>query len=94
MEDSCFRYGGDEFCMILPNCRKAQAQDIYIARLSQEIQKHEENISLSIGVVQTGPNEYAEPDALIQEADKKMYAVKKEMKSTKTTNESDPLENS
>lgn len=77
MEDSCFRYGGDEFCLVLPNCREDQARETYIARLNAEIQNRLENVTLSVGIVQTGPNEYEEANALIREADKKMYAAKK-----------------
>lgn len=84
LEDSCFRYGGDEFCLILPNCRKEQARDIYITRLNSEIQKHFSEVTLSIGIVQTGPDEYQEPYTLIRQADEKMYAAKKISKSDVT----------
>ena len=79
-EDSCFRYGGDEFCIILPNCTEALAHDIYEQRLSDTLQESGENISLSMGIVQTGPLDYLEPDALIQKADHLMYTKKKESK--------------
>jgi diguanylate cyclase (GGDEF)-like protein len=79
-EDSCFRYGGDEFCIILPNCQEEQARDIYMDRLNAEIKRHEENITISIGIIQTGPIEYGESDMLIHEADNRMYAAKKEFK--------------
>lgn len=89
MEDSSFRYGGDEFCIIMPNCREEQAEDIFMNRLNLEIQKNQENLSLSIGIVQTGPNDYAEPEALIEEADKKMYAAKNEFKADIIAGESE-----
>jgi diguanylate cyclase (GGDEF)-like protein len=79
-EDSCFRYGGDEFCIILPNCQEEQASDIYMDRLNAEIKRHGENITISIGIVQTGPIEYGESEMLIHEADNRMYAAKKEFK--------------
>lgn len=79
-EDCCFRYGGDEFCLILPNCREEQAEDIYINRLNAEIDQHLKNITLSVGIVQTGPAKYDEPDTLIRQADEKMYAAKKASK--------------
>ncbi len=82
-EDSCFRYGGDEFCLILPNCTEHQASEIYINRLNAEINHSEENIKLSIGLVQTGPVEYGDPDELIHQADERMYLAKKALK-TKT----------
>jgi len=79
-EDSCFRYGGDEFCVILPNCSEELAKEIYTKRLMDEINKSAYDISLSIGVVQTGPREFLEPDALIHKADHLMYAEKKKSK--------------
>lgn len=91
-EDSCFRYGGDEFCVIMPNCRENQAKEVFIQRLNGEIQQHKKNISLSIGIVQTGPNEYMEPDRLMHEVDKKMYAAKQEIKSTPSAEIQNSLE--
>ncbi len=81
-EDSCFRYGGDEFCVILPNCTEALAHDIYELRLIEEIERSGKEISMSIGIVQTGPLEYLEPDALIHKADHLMYEQKKKSKAT------------
>jgi len=79
-EDSCFRYGGDEFCLVLPNCREEQAREIYMTRLNAELKKSSKNVALSIGIVQTGPEKFGEPDALVQQADEKMYAAKKASK--------------
>jgi diguanylate cyclase len=81
LEDSCFRYGGDEFCLILPNCREEDAIEPYMNRLISELKKYLEDVTLSIGIVQAGPNEYGEPDALIHQADAKMYSAKKAFKS-------------
>lgn len=80
MEDCCFRYGGDEFCLVLPNCREEEARERYINRLNTEVKKHLADVTLSIGIVQTGPTDYEEPDALIRQADEKMYAAKKLLK--------------
>lgn len=80
MEDSCFRYGGDEFCVVLPNCLEAQAREIYIDRLRAEIQQRNEHITLSIGIVQTGPDEYGEAEDLIRQADEQMYIDKRSSK--------------
>lgn len=82
MEDCCFRYGGDEFCLVLPNCNEAEARELYINRLNTEIKKHLNDITLSIGIVQTGPDEYQEPNTLIDRADERMYTAKKALKST------------
>lgn len=76
-EDCCFRYGGDEFCLILPNCQEEQAREIYVSRLNAEINQCLPNITFSIGIVQTGPDKFGEPDALVRQADERMYAAKK-----------------
>lgn len=79
-EDICFRYGGDELCIILPNCVRKDAEEIYITRLKAELEKQLEQLSLSTGVVQAGPHDYLEAESLIREADKQMYVVKKRIK--------------
>ena len=76
MEDHCFRYGGDEFCVILANCSVQQAEDVYIRRLSEELAKREPDVSISIGCAQTGPQDYVSAEILIHEADERMYAHK------------------
>ena len=87
VDDHCFRYGGDEFCVIMSNCTRAQAENIYGRRLIEEIGKHEKELSISIGYAQTGPVEYVSPEALIRQADKKMYAAKTEHKTRKRGSE-------
>lgn len=79
-EDSCFRYGGDEFCLILPNCNESQARDIYLKRLDLAIKERLAGLSLSIGIVQTGPEHYDEGLNLIRLADERMYAAKRALK--------------
>lgn len=76
MEDHCFRYGGDEFCVILANCSVQQAEDVYIRRLCEELAKREPDVSISIGCAQTGPQDYVSAEILIHEADERMYAHK------------------
>ncbi len=79
-EDYAFRYGGDEFCIVLPNCTEEKAQERYVARLIKELAVAREPVSLSIGVLQTGPDQYLAPMALVHEADQRMYANKREQK--------------
>ncbi|MGY4107716.1 diguanylate cyclase domain-containing protein [Aeromonas encheleia] len=79
-EDCCFRYGGDEFCLILPNCREEQARDNYLQRLIQLLDDQLDDVTLSIGMVQTGPTEYEDGYSLIRLADERMYIAKKAMK--------------
>jgi diguanylate cyclase (GGDEF)-like protein len=82
-EDHCFRYGGDEFCTIIPNCTVEQAENAYGQRLLNEIHKHERNLTLSMGYAQTGPADYVSPEELIRQADERMYAVKSASKISK-----------
>lgn len=79
-EDQSFRYGGDEFCVALVNATEQQAKRYYGPRLLEEIQKVEPNLQLSIGYVQTGPEQYLLPEELISKADKRMYEVKRASK--------------
>jgi diguanylate cyclase (GGDEF)-like protein len=82
IEDSCFRYGGDEFCVILANCREDQAQTIFVDRLNDKLRQGVNPVSLSNGIAQTGPNEYVDAHELIRAADKKMYTAKKAFKAS------------
>ena len=74
--DTPCRYGGDEFCLVLPNCVLEDAEKI-CQRLISEVKKCKEKISLSIGLAQTGPDQYDDVDSLIKMADSKMYKAKK-----------------
>ncbi|MFC1684253.1 GGDEF domain-containing protein [Pseudomonadota bacterium] len=74
--DSPCRYGGDEFCIILPSCDLKGAEK-FAKRLIKEFSKASDEVTLSIGIVQTGPEEFMAPDDLIMAADKKMYKAKK-----------------
>lgn len=83
--DSCFRYGGDEFCVVLSNCRAEDAEERFVARLNEKIKESAVNVSLSSGVVQTGPNEYVDTSTLIRQADERMYAAKQALKAKNQT---------
>ncbi|WP_334157736.1 GGDEF domain-containing protein [Oryzomicrobium sp.] len=79
-EDMYFRYGGDEFCAILPNCTEAEAEAGFCRRLANAIADQLPGITLSVGSVQTGPGEYDLADALISQADARMYEAKQSAK--------------
>jgi diguanylate cyclase (GGDEF)-like protein len=70
------RYGGDEFCLILPNCDLDNARLICKKIIDGFIGKYPD-FSLSIGISQTGPDEFMDIEALIKMADNKMYEAKK-----------------
>ncbi len=71
LEDFCFRYGGDEFFVILTNCTARQAREIYVTNLEKRMAVLD--ISLSIGVAQTGADNFISELALIKQADEDMY---------------------
>lgn len=75
--DHCFRYGGDEFCVLLPNCREHTAREVYLGRLREELSGLREQISVSVGFIETGAPDYLSPEELIREADRRMYAMKR-----------------
>ncbi|MEG3617005.1 GGDEF domain-containing protein [Magnetovibrio sp. PR-2] len=74
--DVACRYGGDEFCVIMPNTDKAVAADI-CQRLIQNYDAHETSgVTFSIGVAQTGPDSFIDSDTLVKAADALMYTAK------------------
>ncbi len=75
-EDSCFRYGGDEFCVVLANCLSEHATERFIVRLNAILSTTLPGVTLSTGVAQTGPSQYLTATALIDDADKRMFNFK------------------
>lgn len=80
VEDSCFRYGGDEFCVFLINCDAANAQRSFVGKLNDRIAQTGLEFTLSAGVAQTGPVDYIDAFELIHRADQNMYAAKQQKK--------------
>lgn len=77
--DSIYRFGGDEFVLILVNSDKERGQEI-MNRMNREFSSLNEMVSLSYGIVElSGPKEPKTEQALKQ-ADQRMYAHKKKMK--------------
>jgi diguanylate cyclase (GGDEF)-like protein len=75
--DLCFRLGGDEFCVILADSTEDEARRVYCDRLVRLVAERVDALSLSIGIAQTGPGDYADPDELLKRADKSMYEAKR-----------------
>jgi diguanylate cyclase (GGDEF)-like protein len=75
--DVACRYGGDEFCLILPECEIEHARGI-CEKIIEKFSERYPDYSLSMGISGIGPNEYVDEDTLIKYADKKMYTAKKE----------------
>lgn len=70
------RYGGDEFCLVLPHTRLSQAQEL-CRRLIENFDATETGgVTFSMGVAQIGPEHYADADTLVQWADARMYEAK------------------
>lgn len=77
--DSIYRFGGDEFVLLLVNSDKERAQKI-MNRINREFSSLNEMVSLSYGIVElAGPKEPKIKQAL-ELADQRMYIHKKELK--------------
>ena len=75
--DLCFRLGGDEFCVILGDSTEDEARQVYCERLQRLVAERLDGLTLSIGIAQTGPDDYSDPDDLLNRADKPMYEAKR-----------------
>jgi len=69
------RYGGDEFCIMLPDTNTQSAQEV-AERIIASFAEIYPGFSLSIGIVETGPGQYMSLDELVGIADRKMYEAK------------------
>ncbi|MDF0730244.1 diguanylate cyclase [Pseudomonas entomophila] len=80
--DPVARYGGDEFCVMLPDTTPAQAEEI-LERLRQAVEDYRDpalaqlRLSLSIGLAPFGPH-LANAEAWLHEADMALYQAKSE----------------
>lgn len=81
-EDSGFRVGGDEFCILLPGCSKENTKHV-IYKIVKSAWSIDRSIIFAFGVATTGPKTYMTLDELISEADGQMYLHKKLIKSCK-----------
>ena len=70
------RYGGDEFCIILPRT-SIHTADLVRERLINEFEGRDtKDISFSLGVVDTGPDDFLDHETLLKKADQEMYKAK------------------
>ncbi|MCW5211306.1 GGDEF domain-containing protein [Desulfobulbus sp. TB] len=70
------RYGGDEFCVVLSGSTSEDAEK-FCHRLTEDFSENHEDVTLSIGVAQTGPEDFDDFETLIKRADSSMYEAKK-----------------
>ena len=76
------RYGGDEFCIILPRT-SVQSAVLVQDRLIKEFEARDtKGISFSMGIVDTGPDEFVDYETLVKKADEEMYKAKDQSKKT------------
>lgn len=78
--DIAFRYGGDEFALILPHSTLEEA-DVFAKRLIKNFRVDEmQGVSFSMGIAAIGPDVYVDSEALLSAADKEMYSAKAKTK--------------
>lgn len=78
-EDIPVRYGGDEFCIILPDTHLDEADQVanrLIAKYDEEMA--ESGVTLSIGIAMTEPEDSIDYENLVKQADAAMYRSKKQ----------------
>jgi len=74
-EDVPSRLSGDEFCVVLPDCDLAGAR-LSAQRLCESFAARRDDVTLSIGLAQTGPPDYMDGHELLHSADEQMYIAK------------------
>jgi len=70
------RYGGDEFCLLLPECCSEKAREV-CEKIVDDFRSRYPGFFLSMGIAETGSGECINGDELIKRADEKMYEAKK-----------------
>lgn len=82
--DSVSRFGGDEFLILLTECKKEEALAIF-KRIEEDMRRINQDsrmypISFSYGIVETGPSFEESMHQLIAKADERMYVHKQQKK--------------
>jgi diguanylate cyclase len=75
--DFGFRYGGDGFCILLPNTDILEAKILSKRLMANFIKKDVNGITFSIGIVQSSPDMHLNTDDMVELADERMYKAKK-----------------
>jgi diguanylate cyclase (GGDEF)-like protein len=74
--DIACRYGGDEFCLILPKTALAEAEKVTDRIIEAFKGLPNKGISFSIGICSMGPDEFIDIDSFVKQADTLMYKSK------------------
>lgn len=74
--DIACRYGGDEFCAILPRTNKEGAIDIVNRMVESFSDMDNKGISFSVGIKTVGPEYYPDYEEMVTQADQLMYRSK------------------
>jgi len=70
------RYGGDEFCIIMPRTTLAEIE-VPLSRITHHFDgRCPYPVTFSMGIIQVGPTVFEEPEELISKADQMMYQAK------------------
>jgi diguanylate cyclase (GGDEF)-like protein len=88
-EDQGFRYGGDEFVVVLPNCDARQARSQYLPRLTDCLARL--GVAASFGVAEVAPPSYLGMEDAIRAADRDMYEAKQRRKFGRRLRDDSPL---
>ena len=78
--DIACRYGGDEFCVIMPGTAVDQAEVVSGRLIANFDKRPTEGVSFSIGIAQLGPEKFTDMDSFVKMADKRMYEAKAKSK--------------
>ncbi len=73
--DIACRYGGDEFCLVLPQCDVKAAKHV-CQKIIEKFKEKFPHFSLTVGITETGPDEFDDIELLIRRADERMYTAK------------------
>lgn len=80
--DTLYRYGGEEFTLLLPDTDETGARDLAV-KLASAVREHEfdtdhgpMHITVSIGVAVASPEVYDQPTQLLAAADEALYRAK------------------